>query len=107
MSCRVVAEALAAGAASANVPAAAPQILSDAAGVDAAGRAQQCGNHGLAKALGLRTAADACSLWGICGLPIAQLPGGESRRCVVQLLHDTMGALSLLPHVATCGCNCD
>ncbi len=43
-------------------------------------------------ALGLRTAPDACSLWGITGLPHAQQLGSDSRRRIARLLHDTMGA---------------
>ena len=50
-----------------------------------------------AAALGLRTAPDACRLWGVTGLaPADEQAGCRSRRLVARALHDIMGAHSLM-----------
>ena len=95
--CRSAAAQPGSGAAPVDAPATEPPGTDGAFCSDAVGNVNDPGLDGQAAALGLRTAADACSLWGQFGLPAAQQRGSKSRRRVAQLLHDIMGVLSLLP----------
>ena len=69
-----------------------PRERNDAAGAAVSAGSGELNIDAQAAALGLRTASDACSLWGITGLPVVEQRGSDSRRRVARLLHDIMGA---------------